>query len=97
MIYNINEKNIQSFSRYEFKYILNKKLSDQIESESKYFMNLDAHTNINLGHRYFVRSLYYDNLLSSNFYEKVDGMKLRNKYRLRTYSDNLDNKIPIFL
>ena len=33
--------NIQKFSRYEFKYILNKKKSDLIETECKYFMKFD--------------------------------------------------------
>ena len=92
-----NEKHIQSFSRYEFKYILKKSLSDKIENESKYFMQRDSHTNKDLGNRYFVRSLYFDNQFSSNFFEKVDGMKIRSKYRLRTYSDVFDKNIPIFL
>ena len=77
---NYNKKNIQAFSRYEFKYILNKDLSNKIERESKYFMKFDDHTKKNLENRYFVRSLYFDNRFSSNFYEKVDGMKIRNKY-----------------
>ena len=72
---NSNEKHIQSFSRYEFKYILKKNLSDKIENESKYFMQYDSHANKNLGNRYFVRSLYFDNQISSNFYEKVDDKK----------------------
>ena len=41
-----NDKHIQSFSRYEFKYILKKNLSDKIENESKYFMYYD-----NINHR----------------------------------------------
>ena len=92
----ISDKDIQTFSRYEFKYILNKSLSDKIERESRYFMQYDSHIKKDLGNRYFVRSLYFDNSLSSNFYEKVDGMKIRNKYRLRTYSEVLDKNIPIF-
>ena len=47
-----NEKHIQSFSRYEFKYILKKSLSDKIENESKYFMQRDSHTNKDLGNRW---------------------------------------------
>ena len=66
-------------------------------STLKYFMQSDSHTNKDLGNRYFVRSLYFDNQFSSNFFEKVDGMKIRSKYRLRTYSDVFDKNIPIFL
>jgi len=92
-----NDKHIQSFSRYEFKYILKKNLSDKIENESKYFMHYDSHTNKDLENRYLVRSLYFDNKSSSNFFEKVDGMKMRRKYRLRTYSEIFDKNVPIFL
>ena len=32
----------------------------------------------------------------SNFFEKVDGMKTRRKYRLRTYGKSLEENAPIF-
>jgi len=88
---------IQSFSRYEFKFLLDRKRANLIEKESRFFMKYDENINKKFDHRYFVRSLYFDNIFSSNFYEKVDGMKSRKKYRLRTYSkkENLNN--PIFL
>lgn len=88
---------IQSFSRYEFKFLLDKKRANLIEKESKYFMKYDENINKKFDYRYFVRSLYFDNLFSSNFYEKVDGMKSRKKYRLRTYSKNENLNNPIFL
>ena len=87
----------ESFSRYEFKYILKKSLSDRIEDEVKNFMKHDGFVHKELDNRYFVRSLYFDNKFFSNFYEKVDGMKIRKKYRLRTYGEIFDSKVPIFL
>ena len=89
-------KENQILYRYEFKYILNKKISDQIEKEVLNFMLYDGHVNKELNNKYFVRSLYFENNFSSNFYEKVDGMKIRRKYRLRTYSNFFDPKVPIF-
>ena len=89
-------KENQILYRYEFKYILNKKISDQIEKEARNFMIYDGHVNKELNNKYFVRSLYFENNFSSNFYEKVDGMKIRRKYRLRTYSNFFDPKVPIF-
>ena len=89
-------KENQILYRYEFKYILNKKISDQIEKETLNFMVYDEHVNKELNNKYFVRSLYFENNFSSNFYEKVDGMKIRRKYRLRTYSNFFDPKVPIF-
>ena len=90
-------KNIQSFSRYEFKFLLDKKKSDLIESESKHFMKFDENVSKKFDNRYFVRSLYFDNINSTNFYEKVDGMKIRKKYRLRTYSKTNNASTKIFL
>ena len=89
-------KENQTLYRYEFKYILNKKISDQIEKEARNFMIYDGHVKKELNNKYFVRSLYFENNFSSNFYEKVDGMKIRRKYRLRTYSNFFDPKVPIF-
>ncbi len=89
-------KENQTLYRYEFKYILNKKTSDQIEKEARNFMIYDGHVKKELNNKYFVRSLYFENNFSSNFYEKVDGMKIRRKYRLRTYSNFFDPKVPIF-
>jgi hypothetical protein len=88
---------IQTFSRYEFKYLLDKKVSESIAIESEKFMDYDGYTHPTLGNMYFVRSLYFDNFLSSNFFEKVDGMRIRRKFRLRTYSDEFNKNIPIFL
>jgi len=87
----------EKFARYEFKYLLNKRLSSLIEDEVEYFMRYDGHIHKELGNRYFVRSLYFDNYFSSNFYEKVDGVKNRRKFRLRTYSQVLDKNVPVYL
>jgi len=89
-------KENQILYRYEFKYILNKKISNQIEKEARNFMIYDGHVKKELNNKYFVRSLYFENNFASNFYEKVDGMKIRRKYRLRTYSNFFDPKVPIF-
>jgi hypothetical protein len=97
MVINEMSRVTEKFARYEFKYLLNKKISSFIEDEVRYFMKYDGHIHPELGNRYFVRSLYFDNLLSSNFYEKVDGIKNRRKYRLRTYSKHLDKNVPIYL
>jgi hypothetical protein len=88
---------IQSFSRYEFKYILSKNKADKIENEIKHFMVLDKNAIKKANNKYFVRSLYFDNPINSNFYEKVDGMQIRKKFRIRSYSNYKNSKNPIFL
>ena len=94
-IYNKNQ--IESFSRFEFKYILPLRKAKLIEDEIKHFMVLDKHAKKNTKKNYFVRSLYFDNETFSNFYEKVDGMEIRKKFRIRVYSSSENSQSPIFL
>ena len=94
----LNKKNnTEIFSRYEFKYLLPVNKANQIEKEIKNFMVLDKNALKNKNKNYFVRSLYFDNEIYSNFYEKVDGMETRKKFRIRVYSANEKTKSPIFL
>ena len=90
-------KENQLFTRYEFKYYLNNSISKQIENEAKHFMSYDDFA-VNLpDNQYFVRSLYYEDNSFSNFFEKVDGIKSRRKFRIRTYGNSLNKNLPIFL
>ena len=45
-------KENQILYRYEFKYILNKKTSDQIEKEARNFMIYDGHVKKELNNKY---------------------------------------------
>tara|TARA_B100001093_G_scaffold199938_2_gene192126 strand:+ start:97 stop:852 length:756 start_codon:yes stop_codon:yes gene_type:complete len=90
-------RKIQEFARYEFKYIITNATSNAIEAEVKNFMQSDNYASQKIDNAYYVRSQYYDNDLSSHFYEKVDGMRDRYKYRIRTYGPNQSHENPIFL
>lgn len=87
----------QLFARYEFKYLLGSLLCQRIEKEVIHFMDYDGFSHPEFDNKYPVRSLYFDNLLSSNYYEKTDGIKTRRKFRIRTYADQKDTISPIFL
>lgn len=39
---------------------------------------------------YMIRSLYFDNMHDKALNEKLDGVNIREKFRLRYYNDNLD-------
>lgn len=86
----------KTLQRYEFKYFLNPKISDQIKNDVKKFMNLDKFASSLPNNNYFVRSIYFDDEFNSNFDEKVDGYRIRKKFRLRCYDKNL-TKSPIYL
>ena len=88
---------VQRFFRYEFKYIINRVLREQIEGEIRNFMTCDGHVRDYLNNHYLVRSLYYDNVSATNYYEKIDGVRTRRKFRLRTYGAIVSPDVPIFL
>jgi hypothetical protein len=85
------------FARYEFKYILTAALRRELESEFQYFVELDPFVADREGAKYFVRSLYFDNEALDHYFEKTDGLKHRNKFRLRTYSGDPNEEAPRFL
>jgi hypothetical protein len=60
-------------------------------------MQYDGYASKDKSNSYHVRSQYYDNDLSTHFYEKVDGMRDRYKYRIRTYGETQTKNNPIFL
>lgn len=92
-----DKKNVvEEFSRFEFKYILNESLKNQVEDQIRHFMKYDGYVHSEFDSSYFVRSLYFDSPKSFNFYEKIDGIKKRKKFRLRTYNKNM-GKASIFI
>lgn len=87
----------ENFLRYEFKYILRDELKDAVETELCHFMQLDPFVERFEDKKYLVRSLYFDDPVYSFYYEKTDGLMHRQKFRIRTYSVQHDENIPIML
>ena len=87
----ISNEKVQEFSRFEFKYILNEKLRNEVEKQVQNFMKYDGYVHSEYDNSYFVRSLYFDSPRSFNFYEKIDGIKKRKKFRIRTYDKKYNN------
>lgn len=85
------------FSRFEFKYIMHAELRNSFEGELQYFMGLDPHVSAVRRQKYFVRSLYFDDDALTFYYEKTDGVMIRKKYRIRTYTDDQEEDSAIFL
>lgn len=85
------------FSRFEFKYVLPEAVRNELEREFQYFVELDPYVAQKPDAKYFVRSLYYDNADYVNYWEKEDGKKHRQKFRLRTYTQDADDGTPRFL
>jgi SPX domain protein involved in polyphosphate accumulation len=66
-------------------------MSESIAEVLKYrlslIMDLDENST-NEDHTYNIRSLYFDDIYDSAYYEKVDGVEERNKYRIRLYNND---------
>jgi SPX domain protein involved in polyphosphate accumulation len=74
-------------SRYEYKYKINAVIMSQIREFIQPFTKYDDHLE-KCGHRqYTVRSIYFDTPEFDFYYEKLDGVKIRKKLRVRTYND----------
>ena len=85
------------FSRFEFKYVLPLEMREELEAQFQYFVELDPYVASKPDKKYFVRSLYFDNDAHANFWEKEDGKKHRQKFRLRTYTQTPSDGTPRFL
>ncbi|HZN38401.1 MAG TPA: polyphosphate polymerase domain-containing protein [Planctomycetota bacterium] len=85
------------FSRFEFKYVLNRRRREEVEAALQHFVELDPYVANRPQHNYFVRSLYFDNEAHSAFHDKMDGLLTRSKFRIRTYGHGLDDPAPWFL
>ena len=70
--------------RHEFKYLISTADAELLKLRLRHVMEPDPHTGPT--GRYTIRSLYFDDLSHSAFYEKVDGIDFRSKYRLRIYN-----------
>lgn len=85
------------FARFEFKYILGPELRKELERELRYFLEFDPYVASRSNHQYFVRSLYFDDPFYTCFWDKVEGIHTRSKFRVRTYTDNMSNGTAQFL
>ena len=73
--------------RHEYKYLISAADAKLLKLRLKHIMQPDPHTGPS--GRYTIRSLYFDDLAHSAFYEKADGICLRSKYRIRIYNYTL--------
>lgn len=69
--------------RNEKKYLLTKAEAFDLRGRAEKFLTQDAHSKDG---GYLVRSLYFDTILDTDLSEKFDGVEVRRKIRLRTYS-----------
>ncbi len=73
--------------RHEQKYCISYADYHELRNRALVFMRHDEHGD---NGKYFIRSLYFDDVMLSNYNQKMDGLEHRRKYRIRTYDLNRD-------
>ena len=70
--------------RHEYKYLISKADAELLKRRLPYIMERDPHAGPT--GQYTIRSLYFDDFRNSAYYDKVDGVNYRAKYRIRFYN-----------
>lgn len=71
--------------RHELKFIINSNDAEILKYRLSLLMDVDTNS-CNEDNTYFIRSLYFDDVYKSAYYEKIDGLEKREKYRIRIYN-----------
>ena len=82
--------------RLEYKYLVPNSLLDRIRAELLPHMGIDPFAGKQSSNEYTVRSVYYDTPRLDCYHEKVDGVGVRRKFRIRGYNRPDENSI-VFL
>ncbi|HKJ26592.1 MAG TPA: polyphosphate polymerase domain-containing protein [Anaerolineales bacterium] len=85
------EQEIFTSRRFESKYKISRFQYHQVKNALMPYVQSDPFTKAAPGHKYLVRSLYFDTPEYQAYYEKINGDCNRVKFRIRTYSDSIEN------
>ena len=77
--------------RYEIKYVINYNQALILKQRLSLLLDLDEFK-YNKDGSYYIKSLYFDDIDNTFYFEKLDGLLYRTKYRIRIYN-NSDQKI----
>jgi len=78
-------------ARIENKYLIPKEIKEDILNDMQPYLQHDYYSELREGKDYTVRSIYMDTPELTTYYEKLSGVKVRNKYRIRGYNDLTDD------
>ncbi|NCC72351.1 MAG: polyphosphate polymerase domain-containing protein [Sphingobacteriia bacterium] len=82
--------------RYEYKYFVPNSKMNMLRSMIAPFVKYDKFSLQIENHHYTVRSIYFDTPEYNCYFEKVEGIKHRKKYRLRGYNIPENNHSKVF-
>jgi hypothetical protein len=76
--------------RFEYKYILPMERLDAVRRDILPFTTLDPFASRRKDHQYTVRSIYFDTPRLNAYREKIEGVAVRRKLRIRSYNELQD-------
>ena len=79
--------------RIEYKYLIPVTKFDKIKREMLPYLLLNKYAAQRENKEYTVRSIYFDTLQWKYYYEKIEGVKVRKKLRIRGYDEYSKNSI----
>ncbi len=82
--------------RLEYKYLVPKDLVGDIRSAMRPFVEIDTFADRRDVKEYTVRSIYFDTLKYDCYFDKLEGIKTRKKFRIRGYN-HPDSDSIVFL
>lgn len=77
---------LNKYYRYELKYLINYFDYIILKNRISNIMHLDKNADEN--GKYHIRSIYFDDFLNTSYYDKINGVQNRYKYRIRFYNLN---------
>ena len=73
--------------RHELKFKISNSAAEILKQKLSLILGKDKNAYFEDG-SYLIKSLYFDDIESTSYYEKMDGVLYRKKYRIRIYNDN---------
>lgn len=82
--------------RYEYKYFVHISKMETLRNMILPFVKLDKFSKIMKDNHYTVRSVYFDTPEYDYYFEKIEGIKHRKKFRIRAYNDKTPESLVFF-
>lgn len=82
--------------RLEYKYLVPISMLEKLRKTLRPFINLDEYAESREEKEYKVRSIYYDTMRLDDYRDKLAGLKVRKKIRIRGYNQ-IENESMVFL
>jgi SPX domain protein involved in polyphosphate accumulation len=83
-------------ARLEYKYKVPYEIKDSLRADMMPYLKHDNFSAKMANKEYTVRSVYYDTPALTSYYEKLSGVRIRNKFRIRGYNE-LTNDSHVFV